>query len=141
MFGLMPRANRVRSSRGDEHRSAPFIFALEIVMSSIGSLGKFVGFGFALSLAFPSAAAANALLSAPPDKYVVSPGGVDMRSGRYAYTHTDLSIGGDGEMELTRTLNQQALGHLNPFANFSHNFDMMVVETRVNINQGNFRNG
>lgn len=92
-------------------------------------------------VAFAPPARADSLLAAPSDKFVISPGGVDMRSGRYAYTHTDLSIGGAGGLELSRTMNQQVLGHTNPFANFSHNSDMMVVETRVNINQGNFRNG
>ena len=95
----------------------------------------------AAAAAAASPVLASALLAVPPDKFIISPGGVDMRSGRYAYSQTDLSVGGAGGLELTRTLKQQVKGHISPFASFSHNFDMMVVETKVNINQGNFRNG
>jgi hypothetical protein len=78
--------------------------------------------------------------NAPPaEKLAVSPGGVDMRSGRYVYEQTDLSAGGeDGGLTLTRSAVQQVAGHTNPFANFSHNWDILLTEKRVNILENNF---
>ncbi|HTU12227.1 MAG TPA: hypothetical protein VMG08_15155 [Allosphingosinicella sp.] len=78
--------------------------------------------------------------TAPPEeRLVVSPGGVDMRSGRYAYDQTDLSIGGEaGALIFARSLAQPVAGHTNPFANFSHNWDILLVEKRVNIGLFNF---
>jgi hypothetical protein len=43
-------------------------------------------------------------------------------------------------LDLTRTMSQQVWAHANPFANFSHNWDVMVVEKRIDIVNGNFRN-
>ena len=64
----------------------------------------------------------------------MAPGGVDMRTGRYAYSETDLAIGGDsGALALTRSLTADVPGHGNPFGNFSHNWDIMVSEMRVNF--------
>lgn len=88
-----------------------------------------------------SPAFAGSLLAPPPEKMLVAPGGVDMRSGRYAYNHTDLTIGGAGGLELTRTLGQQVVGHLNPMGSFSHSFDIMVSEKAINLNLGDFRHG
>jgi RHS repeat-associated protein len=83
---------------------------------------------------------AKANVSPPPETYAVSPGGVDMRSGRYAYSQTDLAIGGEaGALALTRTLSQPVLEHNNPFANFSHNWDILISEKRINVQQGLFR--
>ena len=62
-----------------------------------------------------------------------------MRTGRYVYEQTDLSIGGEnGGLALTRTTVQQVAGHTNPFANFSHNWDILLTEKRVNILENNF---
>lgn len=66
---------------------------------------------------------ADSYLAPPPEKMIVTPGGVDMRSGRYNYNHTDMSIGGDNGLEFTRSLRQQEYGHIDPFGSFSHNFD------------------
>jgi hypothetical protein len=79
----------------------------------------------------------KANVSPPAEAYAVSPGGVDMRSGRYAYSQTDLTIG--GALALTRTLSQPVLEHNNPFANFSHNWDILISEKRINVQQGIFR--
>jgi YD repeat-containing protein len=81
--------------------------------------------------------------TAPPEeRMVVSPGGVDMRSGRYAYNQTDLTIGGEtGALALARTLAQAVTGHANPFGNFSHNWDVMIVEKRVDIFHNIFVHG
>ncbi|MEA3038900.1 MAG: hypothetical protein QOE79_1413 [Sphingomonadales bacterium] len=85
-------------------------------------------------------AAATASLSPPPEKFAISPGGVDMRSGRYVYNQTDVSIGGEATgLALTRTLTQQVAGHTNPFANFSHNWDVLISEKRVDIEHGDFK--
>ena len=80
------------------------------------------------------------LLSAPPaEKYAVSPGGVDMRTGTYASQSDDLSIGsaaGDSVLKLTRILGYLVVGHNNPFGNFSSNWDIMLTQKRINIDQG-----
>jgi YD repeat-containing protein len=72
-------------------------------------------------------------VSIPADHFVVAPGGVDMRTGRYAYSQTDLSIGGEGGLALTRTMPDYAADHANPFGNFSHNWDIMLIEQRLDI--------
>jgi hypothetical protein len=82
------------------------------------------------------AQAGTGLITTPADRFVMAPGGVDMRTGRYAYSHTDLAIGGtdeSGGLALTRILQSDVQGHLNPFGNFSHNWDIMVSERRINI--------
>jgi YD repeat-containing protein len=91
------------------------------------------------ALALPAAARAQDSLNAPPaERFLVSPGGVDMRSGRYVYSQTDLSIGGEGGLSLTRTLAQPVAGHTNPFANFSHNWDVLISEKRIDIAHNRF---
>lgn len=85
-----------------------------------------------LAVAAP-ACADPAQVSVPADHFVITPGGVDMRSGRYGYSDTDLSIGGDGGLSLTRIMPDYAAEHANPFGNFSHNWDIMLVEMRVDI--------
>ena len=95
-------------------------------------------------LATPLAAHAQSRgTSAPPqERLVVTPGGVDMRSGRYAYDQADLTIGGEsGALALARTLTQTVAGHTNPFSNFSHNWDVMIVEKRVDIFHNIFVHG
>jgi RHS repeat-associated protein len=96
----------------------------------------------AVNLSAPAGAQSEpkANVSPPAEAYAVSPGGVDMRSGRYAYSQTDLAIGGEGgALALTRTLSQPVLEHANPFANFSHNWDILISEKRINVQQGIFR--
>ncbi|HYI38830.1 MAG TPA: RHS repeat-associated core domain-containing protein [Allosphingosinicella sp.] len=82
------------------------------------------------------AAAADKLISTPAEKFVTAPGGVDLRTGRFAYQETDLAIGGEGNagLSLSRTLTANVDGHSNPFANLSHNWDIMVSEHRINMN-------
>jgi YD repeat-containing protein len=79
------------------------------------------------------AQAPSANISPPPEKFATSPGGVDMRSGRYVYSGTDLAIGGAEGLSLTRTLAQPVIGHSNPFANFSHDWDILLSEKRIDI--------
>ncbi|MGH6786632.1 MAG: hypothetical protein ACREBO_07355, partial [Novosphingobium sp.] len=68
-------------------------------------------------------------LNAPsPEKIAVSAGGVDVRTGRYAYSKTDLKIGeGTGSLSLERTMTTPIQGHVAPFGNLSHNWDIVLV--------------
>jgi RHS repeat-associated protein len=99
-----------------------------------------------LAAAAPEAAQAQAQAQAqgsrtvnfPAEKFIVAPGGVDMRTGRFAYGETDLSIGGEpGGLKLARTLPDHVANHSNPFVNFSHNWDIYLLETRVDLIGGN----
>lgn len=82
---------------------------------------------------------AQSSTNAPPaESFQTSPGGVDMRSGRFVYNQTDLVIGGDNGLSLTRSLAQQVRGHANPFGNLSHNWDILLSEKKVNFETGDF---
>lgn len=81
-----------------------------------------------------SANTPQAYASAPADHLLITPNGVDLRSGHYDYKQTDLSIGGDGAagLQLTRMARWGGIwGHVEPFANFTHNFDIVIAEKRV----------
>jgi len=83
----------------------------------------------------------QATVTPPAERLVVTPTGVDMRSGQYAYSQTDLSIGEDNEtggLALTRGMIASVPGHINPFANFSHNWDFMIWEKRIDIDEGRY---
>ena len=86
-------------------------------------------------LAAAPAAAVDKLISTPAEKFITAPGGVDLRSGRFAYEETDLAIGGEGNsgLSLARTLTATVPGHSNPFGNLSHNWDIMVSERKFSI--------
>jgi hypothetical protein len=76
------------------------------------------------------------LISTPAERFQMAPGGVDMRTGRFVYDDTDLAIGGgaqNGGLALSRTLTQPVSGHVNPFGNLSHNWDIMIAERMINI--------
>ncbi len=91
----------------------------------------------ALFVLAPTPARADTkLLIIPADQFVIAPGGVDLRTGRYTYSQTDLNIGGqdeNGGLSLTRTMSEYVGNHANPFGNFSHNWDIMLVETKVDL--------
>jgi hypothetical protein len=73
---------------------------------------------------------------------MIAPGGVDMRTGRYVYSQTDLSVGqGESLFELKRIMKALVRGHIDPFGNFSHNWDISLSEKRVNIDQHSFDHG
>lgn len=81
----------------------------------------------------------GASISAPPaEKIVTSEGGLDMRSGRYAYSETDLTL---GDMTFTRQLSGGVLFHVEPFSNFGHNWDITVWSKSVDLDNGNFETG
>ena len=80
-------------------------------------------------------------IAPPAEKYTISPGGVDMRTGHYVYRNTDLTIGtgvSDGGLKLERIEPVQVPGHINPFGNFSDNFDVMITERRTKPEFGDY---
>ena len=86
--------------------------------------------------------ARQATVTPPAERLATTPTGVDMRSGQYAYNQTDLSIGEDNEtggLALTRSMNAGVPGHANSFANFSHNWDIMIWEKMVDIDEGRYQ--
>jgi hypothetical protein len=83
------------------------------------------------------------MVSTPAEKYAVAPGGVDMRTGSYTYRQTDLVIGGtdeSGGLSLTR-MTMASWHRNNPFGNFTHNWDIVLTEKRVDLDNNNFQNG
>jgi hypothetical protein len=74
----------------------------------------------------------------PPEKFAISAGGVDIRTGRYATNATDVSI---GNLALTRILSSALFDHVDPFGNFSHNWDITLIEERIDIATGHYTNG
>ncbi|HEV2817649.1 MAG TPA: RHS repeat-associated core domain-containing protein [Allosphingosinicella sp.] len=88
--------------------------------------------------------AAGGTVTPPAERLVTTPTGVDMRSGQYAGSATDLSIGEDNEtggLALTRTMRSNAPVTDHPFANFSHNWQIMIWEKHIDIDAGNYTNG
>lgn len=96
--------------------------------------------GAASAFALGAGASAESYLQPPPDRFITTETGVDMRSGRYAYSKTDLSIGGEGGLELTRTPRQLEVA-ANPFGYFSHNFDIVLTIRNVNIAANDYESG
>ena len=100
-------------------------------------LGALLLFASACLTVTPLAALAQAVgvAAPPPEQYSVSPTGVDMRSGRYAIRETDLAAGGGGEAGLTfRRIEALMLpGKPQPFANMSHNWDIVLTERRWSL--------
>ncbi len=82
---------------------------------------------------------ASGNVTPPAERFSTTPGGVDMRTGRYAYSATDLSVGESSEvggLVLTRSLANNIRGHINPFANLSHNWDIFITEWRYSRMHG-----
>ena len=77
-------------------------------------------------------------LSPPSKTKAIAPGNVDMRTGRYLGSATDLSMGGDDEggLSLERGLTKAVGGHIEPLGNFSHNWDIFIYEKRLDIRTG-----
>ncbi len=84
------------------------------------------------------AAPYTAFLAPPPESFAISPGGVDIRTGRYTTNETDLSV---GTLALTRILSSDLFDHRDPFGNFSHNWDIRLIEERIDIATGNYTHG
>ena len=86
----------------------------------------------------------EATVTPPGERLAVTPTQVEMRSGRYAYSQTDLAIGEDSPtsgLALVRGMEADLPGHAGPFANFSHNWEIMLSEKRIDIDQSDFTNG
>lgn len=100
------------------------------------SAAAFLAIAIVLGSAPESRAQGFGVTSPPPEEYTIAPGGVDMRTGRYVYRETDLvASGGEstGELSLTRTEDFALPGHKPPFANMSHNWNIMLTERRGNL--------
>jgi RHS repeat-associated protein len=89
------------------------------------------------------ALAGDKLVNTPAEKFVTAPGGVDLRTGRFVYEEGDLAIGGEGNagLSFSRTLTATVPGHSNPFGNLSHNWDIMVSERRLTIDNPELSGG
>lgn len=64
-----------------------------------------------------------------------------MRTGRYGYEMTDLSVGDSNEsggLAFKRMLSTYVIGHADPFGNFSHNWDIFVTFASVDLTNGIF---
>jgi RHS repeat-associated protein len=74
------------------------------------------------------------------EKIAVTSGGVDIRTGRYAYSNTDVTIGdGGGAIAVERTMTTPILGHDARFGNFSHNWDIVLtIKSTLVPNIGGF---
>ena len=75
------------------------------------------------------------LINMPAEQVMVSPGGVDLRTGRYNYNQTDVSIGqGENGIGLTRTISSIVPSQSEfSFGNFSHNWDASMKIIRVDL--------
>lgn len=77
------------------------------------------------------------------EQLAVTPGGVDIRTGRYANTEIDLTIGSEGgALALNRSMSPGifTFAH-NSFGNFTHNWDIVLLEHRVDMDTLNYLPG
>jgi hypothetical protein len=83
------------------------------------------------------------LISVPAEKQAISPGGVDLRTGRYSYDETDLSIGDEaGGLALKRAFPTAVPRVTNlPFGNFSSNWNILFQIFRVSLSQRDAKGG
>lgn len=100
------------------------------------------------SIAFSAVAQAQTstggpkLINTPSEGLAISPGGVDLRTGRFVYNEQDLKIGENspGGINLVRSMPPVIPGHISPFGNMSHNWVITISEKRVNIQQNYYDN-
>jgi RHS repeat-associated protein len=85
----------------------------------------------------------NANISPPPTGLLVTPGGVDIRTGRNVmYSDRDLSIGDEkGGITFDRIAPLPIPGHADPMGNFWHNWNVVLFEKRVDIDKGIYKHG
>lgn len=74
----------------------------------------------------------------PAEQYAVSEGGVDMRTGQYTYSHTDLSIGGSGGLSLSRNNGENDWKWSKPMGQFSHNWHIYATYAPIKNGGANF---
>lgn len=108
------------------------------VLALVGAIGCVAAPQIALAQDFPGGGGdpgggsgdAPTDTSPPPEKLSVTETGVDIRTGRYAYSKTDLNA---GSLSLTRQISNDARGHLQPFSNMAHNWDIFIAERRFDM--------
>lgn len=70
---------------------------------------------------------ALAIPPAPAEKYAISAGGVDMRTGQYIYSSIDLQSEGIGAINLTRTTGDPDVQYWNPMGQFTNNWHIYAT--------------
>lgn len=138
----VPAVHSIRSS-GRQLKQMGILMkqALSVGRKAIPAIASLIVFS-AMITSNPAHADEATIKNNPAEKYAIGPGGVDMRTGQYTYSQTDLSIGPDnGGLTLTRSTPVYVDGHANPFGNFSNNWDIMLVERRVDIDHPDLSTG
>ncbi|MEM8918913.1 MAG: hypothetical protein AAGE37_08650 [Pseudomonadota bacterium] len=74
----------------------------------------------------------------PAEQYAVSEGGVDMRTGQYTYSNTDLSIGGSTGLALVRNNGDSDWKWSKPMGQFSHNWHIYATYAPIKNGGANF---
>ncbi len=78
------------------------------------------------------------IVTPPAEQLAISPGGVDMRTGQYAFSQTDVSIGDGQGLSFTRTQMVPVMGHTNPFPILGHNWHVMITERKIRLETKQF---
>jgi hypothetical protein len=119
---LLKLASRLSSRPARTQRSSRLVVALMMV-----ALACYLR---------PAPSAAQTALPLPPEKFEMTPGGVDIRTGRYVYDHADLVIGDQSNgLTLKRSFPTFVPSHAtNPMANFTHNWDVSIEIRNVDLN-------
>jgi YD repeat-containing protein len=68
----------------------------------------------------------DAIPPSPAADYATSKGGVDMRTGQYTYSKTDLAMSGPGAISLVRNAGSEIRYALKPMGQFSHNWHIYI---------------
>lgn len=74
----------------------------------------------------------------PATNYLVSDGGVDMRTGQFVYSNTDLSIGVIGGIDLVRDNGTNDFHVWTPMGQFSHNWHIYATYKPIKNGGANF---
>lgn len=91
-----------------------------------------------------SLAQAPDLLATPPgpaEEYAVSAGGVDMRTGQFTYSTTELDSFGPGGIHFTRNNGSNDFHIWQPMGQFSHNWHIYLTYKPIKGGQANFSVG
>ncbi|RDC58918.1 hypothetical protein HME9302_00094 [Alteripontixanthobacter maritimus] len=66
-------------------------------------------------------------IAPPPENWSIAGGNVDLRTGSYVYSQTDLSLGGAGGLSLDRIVSTGLKGYQDAFGSFAHNWDIFAT--------------
>ena len=111
--------SKVRRRIADVYNLNPYRWILALVCACVG-------------LGAASPALAQSEMGVPPPTMSVSSTGVNLYTGGYGYSHTDLSI---GDLDLIRSYTGGELTRSKFFGQrWSHNFDMYVFERITSVN-------